>query len=79
MLGDTVHGKLGNGSIGYTVDEFGDEVYAPPQFFPVDVLETPGGVPFTGATELTAISEGACVITDSGWGVNCWEPVDWVN
>ena len=69
--GHESYGRLGNGSIGYTLDEYDTKVYTR-QFFPVDVLETPGGVSFTGATELTANAEGTCAITDLEGGVNCW-------
>ena len=67
--GSEFAGGLGNGSDGDFLN-----LVAPStaQFFPVDVLVTPGGASFTGVTELKVFNNGSCVITDLEEKMNCW-------
>ena len=59
--GSKYSGRLGNGENTYGR-----------QYYPVDVLVTPGGALFTGATEMKTFSEGACVIMESEEELQCW-------
>ena len=59
--GSEYSGRLGNGEENFFS-----------QYYPVDVLVTPGGALFTGATELKSFSEGACVIMELEEELQCW-------
>ena len=59
--GSEFSGRLGNGENTYGR-----------QYYPVDVLVTPGGALFTGATEMKTFSEGACVIMELEEELQCW-------
>ena len=59
--GTEYSGRLGNGEENYVS-----------QYYPVDVLVTPGGALFTGVTEMKSFSEGACVIMESEEELQCW-------
>ena len=66
--GSEYSGRLGNGENTYGR-----------QYYPVDVLVTPGGALFTGVTEMKTFNEGACVIMESEEELQCWGDNNKVN